>query len=69
MGVKCLAQEHNTVPRPGIEPGPCDPESSALTIRTPRLPLIKEVELGIDARPLTHAGVRGVRSKLTITRP
>ena len=39
MGVKCLAQEHNAVPRPGLEPGPSDPESSALTIRPPRLPL------------------------------
>ena len=32
MGVKCLAQEHNVVPRPGLEPGPFDPESSALTM-------------------------------------
>ena len=38
MGVKCLAQEHNTVPRPGLEPGPFDPESSVLTIRPPHLP-------------------------------
>ena len=38
MRVKCLAQEHNAVPRPGFEPGPFDPESSALTIRLPRLP-------------------------------
>ena len=38
MGVKCLAQEHNTVPWPGLEPGTSDPESSALTIRPPRLP-------------------------------
>ena len=30
MRVKCLAQEHNAVPRPGVEPGPPDPESSAL---------------------------------------
>ena len=30
MRVKCLAQEHNTWP--GLEPGPLDPESSALTI-------------------------------------
>ena len=29
--VKCLAQEHNAVPRPGLEPGPFYPESSALT--------------------------------------
>ena len=34
--VKCLAQEHNAVPRPGLEPGSPDPESSALTIRPPR---------------------------------
>ena len=40
MGVKCLAQEHNTVPWPGLKPGPFDPESSALTIRPPRLPQI-----------------------------
>ena len=32
MRVKCLAQEHNAVPRPRLEPGPLDPESSALTI-------------------------------------
>ena len=31
-----LAQKHNAVPRPGLEPGPPDPESSALTIRPPR---------------------------------
>ena len=40
MRVKYLAQEHNAVPRPGLEPGPPDPESSALTIRPPRLPLL-----------------------------
>ena len=38
MRVKYLAQEHNAVPRPGLEPGLPDPESSALTIRPPRLP-------------------------------
>ena len=38
MRVKYLAQEHNAVPRRGLEPGPPDPESSALTIRPPRLP-------------------------------
>ena len=31
MRVKYLAQEHNTMTRPGLEPGPLDPESSALT--------------------------------------
>ena len=39
MRVKCLAQEHNTMTRPGLEPGPLDPESSALTAKPPRLPL------------------------------
>ena len=41
--VKCLAQEHNTMPKnttqcpqPGLEPGPLAPESSALTMRPPR---------------------------------
>ena len=32
MRVNCLAQEHNAVPRSGLEPGPFDPESSAPTI-------------------------------------
>ena len=32
MRVKCLVQEHNVVPRSVLEPGPPDPESSALTI-------------------------------------
>ena len=27
------------MPRPGLEPGPFDPESNALTIRPPRLPI------------------------------
>ena len=35
--VKCLAQEHNTMTRPGLEPGTLDPESSALTTRPPCL--------------------------------
>ena len=35
--VKCLVQEHNTMTRPGLEPGPLDTESSALTTRPPRL--------------------------------
>ena len=30
MRVKYLAQKHNAVPRPGLEPGSPDPESSAL---------------------------------------
>ena len=37
VGVKCLAQEHNTMTRPGLEPGPLDPESSMLATRPPHL--------------------------------
>ena len=29
---ECLAQEHNTMSRSGLEPGPLDPETSALTM-------------------------------------
>ena len=36
MREKCLAQEHNAVPRPGLEPGPPDPESRALIFRVQR---------------------------------
>ena len=36
--VKCLAQEHNTVLRPGLEPRLLDMKFSALTIRPPYLP-------------------------------
>ena len=32
-------QEHNTMTRPGLEPGPFDPECSKLTTRLQRLPL------------------------------
>ena len=31
MRVKCLAQKHNAVPKPRIEPGPLDTESITLT--------------------------------------
>ena len=37
MRVKCLAQEHNTMIRPGFEPGSLDPESSVLTTRPAHL--------------------------------
>ena len=42
MRVKCLAQEHNTMTWPGLEPGPLDPESSAVTTRPPRLPQLNK---------------------------
>ena len=37
LKVKCLAQVHNALTRPGLKPGPLDAESSALTIRLLRL--------------------------------
>ena len=43
MRVKCLAQEHNAMTRPGLEPGPSDPESNALIIRPPRHPPIEDM--------------------------
>ena len=39
MRAKCLAQEHNTMSRPGLEPSSFDPDSGRLTTRPPRLPL------------------------------
>ncbi len=39
MKVKCLARVHNAVTRPGLEPGPLDSESSALTIWPQCVPL------------------------------
>lgn len=37
MGVECLAQEHKSVSRTGVEPGPLDPRTSAVTMRPPCL--------------------------------
>ena len=36
--VKCLAQQNNTMSRPGLEAGPLAKETSALTMSPPRLP-------------------------------
>ena len=52
MRVKCLAQEHNAVSRPGFEPGPPDPESSALTIRPPRLPQLNDIKMECNYIPI-----------------
>ena len=48
MRVKCLAQEHNAVPWPGLEIGPLDPESNALTINPPRLMFLSQRTLHND---------------------
>lgn len=57
--VKCVAQEHNAVPRPGLTPGQPDPVSSAITIRPPSLPLIIMALVGITMRiyPKWHYSV------------
>ena len=44
MRVKCHAQEHNTMTRPGLEPRLLDPESSTLS-KSPCLPLQADVEI------------------------
>ena len=38
MRVKCLAQEYNAMTWPGLDPGPLNPESSALTTGPSCLP-------------------------------
>ena len=40
--VECLAQEYNTMSRPGHKPGPLAPGMSAMTIRPLRLPHLKK---------------------------
>ena len=52
MRVKCLAQEHNAVPRPGLEPGLFDPESTTLTIRPPCLPQKKNTIGNLFSKPI-----------------
>ena len=52
MRKKCLAQEHNTMTRPGLESGPFNPESSALTTRPPRLPA--DYQRGVIKIDVTH---------------
>ena len=47
MRVKCLAQEHNTMTQPGLEPGPLEAESSVLATESPTelQGIIKRVKL------------------------
>ena len=57
MGEKCLGQEHNAVPQPGLEPGLLDPEPSAPTIRPPHLPEDKKkIEVCTQAKWPIRAG-------------
>ena len=42
VGVKCHAKNTTQCPRPGLEPGPLAPESSALSMGPPRLPQAAE---------------------------
>ena len=60
MRVKCLVQEHNAVPRLGLEPPrPPDLESNVLAIRPPRLPSIDHAKIPVD-----HFGWRRASSNL-----
>ena len=60
--VVCLAQEHNTMSRPGLEPGPLSLKSCALTMRPPCLPPRSlfftragmAERWGVDHSPLTN---------------
>ena len=65
MRVKYLAQERNAVPRPGLEPGPPDPESSALTIRPPRLPF-PFIYCNLSLYYLYHTNIDNIKNKLTV---
>ena len=44
--MNCVGQKHNTVTRPGLEPGTFDPFPRELTIRPPRLWKILDKYLG-----------------------
>ena len=59
MRVKCLTQEHNAVPRPGLEPRLFDPESSALTIRPSRLPLVERTEAKLHSGHSKYSYMKG----------
>ena len=52
MRVKCLAQEHKTVPRLRLDPWWLDPESGALTTRPPRLSHVAPLTKVKTALPL-----------------
>ena len=55
LKVKCLAQKHNTYPRPELEPGRLDPESSVLTIAI--VPLTKRTHI-INPEKTSKKGTR-----------
>ena len=57
-GETFLAQEHNAMPQPRLEPGSLDPESSALTIGPPRLKLASVEAAGLRFATLTIWEVR-----------
>ena len=50
MRVKCFAQETTQCFLPVLEPGPLTPESSALTMRPPRLPNIQLVHVHVPIK-------------------
>ena len=60
MRVKRLAQEHNAVPRPGLEPEPPNPESRVqrhlCVIRMQNVPIVRFRILGIGLELACNGG-------------
>jgi len=50
-----LNKNTTQLPRPGLEPGPLDPESSALTVSSPRLPYISKQTSKQTSKQQQHA--------------
>ena len=56
--VTCLAQGHNTMSRPEVEPRPLAPESSGLTMRLPRFSGTPDIKPLLTAFELNGEGIR-----------
>ena len=61
--LSCPRTQHN-VPRPGLEPGPLDPGTSALTMRPPRVfALVKLVRQMVPYQDRTHRNNRAGKTR------
>ena len=61
MRVKCLAKEHNAMPRPGLEPRPLDPETSTPGTHQATTPILW-TSGSINNKYCTHAYLYSLRS-------
>ena len=66
MRVKCLAQKHNTMTQPGLEPRHLDPESSALTSRLPHLSLIMVYDSKKKTTTKNQTDLKKLKSRKTL---